>query len=69
MLLTSVLRDKIYDVLLARSLQSFQKLSALVFRLQQIQKRFIPSVWRSPLTTDIVILSASQHLQAEKLLQ
>jgi len=66
---TSILRDKVDNVFLPSSSQGGQKLGTLVFRYQQIQKRFASSVRRSPLTANVVILSASQHSQAAKLFQ
>jgi len=66
---TSILFDVVDNVFLTSSQQDFHKLLTLVFWHEQIQHSFAPSVRRSLLTTNIVILSASQHLQAEKLIQ
>ena len=68
MFLTSILRDKVYNMLLESSLQGFHKLITLVLRYQQIQHGFTPSVHRS-LTANISYLGRCQDLKGQKLVQ
>ena len=67
--LTSILLDVVYDMLLISSLQGCNKLVALFFWSQQIQHGVSSSVRRSPLTANIVILSAGQNAKAEQLIK
>ena len=67
MLQTSILCDEINNVLLSSCLQCFDELDILVVCRQKVQQN-VSSVDRR-LTANIIILSTSQHLQAQQLIQ
>jgi len=65
MFLTSILCDEVDDMMLTSSLQGCQKLDALLFRCQKIQKGVISSEDRS-LTGNVVDLSSGQNVKTQK---
>ena len=71
-ILTSILRDKVNNMLLASSLQGFQKLVALIFvrfRRQQIQQVVASFIRRFVAGTKLAVLFTSQSLQTEEMVQ
>jgi len=68
LLQTSISCDEINNVLLSSCLQRFDELDILVVCRQKVQQGVSSSADRR-LTANIVILSTSQHLQAQQLIQ
>jgi len=66
---TSILCDVVHNMLLSCLLQCLDKLVTLVLWCQKVKYSFTSSVWWYCLIADIIILSTSQHLQAQQLIQ